>query len=148
MAAPGQPTRSLTGQSAEEQQAFQKRLMVALDDVLDEVLEDERVGFAHWDDMTRTFFTQFSRLLLMEAVLAHEEFKDCGATPAEMPFILLLVGFRPAIEKSGQAASKLGPDNDLAKMLVSLSTPFQFGVDARVRPEVFDAVQRRIYPEL
>jgi len=142
------PARSLREWSAAEKEEFQGELTAALDDLLDEVLADERVGFAEWDDVTRNFFVQFSRLLLGEAVLAHEDYKDCGATPDEMPFILLLVGLRPALEKSGQAASKLGPDNGVSKLLVSLALPFQASVDERVRPELFAAVQKRIYPEL
>lgn len=143
------PAPNLRSLSQDEQQAFQQALMAALDDVLEDAVQADGVGFTEWGDGTKAFFTQFSRLLLMEATLAHEAYRDCGATEEELPYVLILAGLRPALEKSGEATQKLGasPTNPM-KVLVKLAGPIQFAVDRRVSSDIFDAVQKRIYPDL
>ena len=138
--------------SDSQKEALTKRLTSALDDVLERAATEAGIYPTEWGPGPQEFFVSFTRLLLMHAMIAHDEAIECGASSENLPYLQLLFGLRPALESAGAAWSNAGASASGASpmhKLAELAGPLQMVIGDFVDDDdVFIRVQKRIYSEL
>lgn len=129
-----------------------RRLIDALDAVLDDAVALADVEPSEWSTQEQGTLIAFSRMLLTEATSKHTLARQVGGSPQEAPYLQLAAALRPTLEQARALTSEQSAESELADpvrtVLLPLAVPIQQALNARVREDVFGALQDRVYPEL